>query len=134
VRADGRLTRRLDWSSDRRRYRAAAGVLVACLAAGFVMLGVGAAGGRAGGSGGLIVFVSTRDGPAALYAMRPDGTHLTRLASGAIGAQSPRISPDGAAVVYEDAHYIFRVLSRPGFHGDRFGWFPLFDQSVSSGP
>lgn len=25
-------------------------------------------------------------------------------------------------------------VSRPGFHGDRFGWFPRFNQSVSSGP
>ena len=26
-----------------------------------------------------------------------------------------------------------RGVSRPGFHGDRFGWFPLFNQSGSSG-
>lgn len=85
----------------------------------------------AAGSGGLIVFVSTRDGPAALYAVRPDGTHLIRLRTAATGAQSPRVSPDGRRVVFEDRNFGLRVLDlatgkgrpvAPGGGTIGFGW------------
>src|SRR5205823_3085414 len=60
-------------------------------------------------SQGLIVFASKRDGSESLYSIRPDGTHLVRLTRKA-GAQSPRVSPDGRSVVFEDGNYNLRLL------------------------
>jgi WD40-like Beta Propeller Repeat len=61
------------------------------------------------GSDGLIVFVSTRGGPQSLYSVRPDGSRLVRFTR-TTGARSPRVSPDGRHVVFDDANYDLRVL------------------------
>ena len=82
---------------------------------------------RAAPSQGLIVFTSSRDGGSSLYAVRPDGTHLTRLLA---HAEAPRISPDGSSVAFNTPSLNLEVLelpsgkrhplSAPGF--DLNGW------------
>lgn len=78
-------------------------VFIVLAAVGAVLAATGAA---AAPRDGMIVFVSSRDGVDGVYAVRPDGSGLTRLVA---NAGSPRVSPDGRHVVYHTGNFAFRV-------------------------
>jgi WD40-like Beta Propeller Repeat len=115
--------RRFRERSTSRRAGSAAALLVAALAAGC---------GGHGRAGGTIVFQGSGSGRAALYAMRPDGSGLTRLpvrlpADGAVvswtrdGTKALVTYDTGnggaAGYVYEPAAGTRRVLRLPGLLG-----------------
>jgi Tol biopolymer transport system component len=51
-------------------------------------------------SGGRIAFISTRDGNAEIYTVRPDGSQLTRLTTTAEHEAEPAFSPDGRQIAF----------------------------------
>ncbi len=52
------------------------------------------------GPDGVIVFSGDRDGDFDIWAMRPDGTGITQLTTGAARERSPSVSADGSRLVY----------------------------------
>lgn len=50
--------------------------------------------------GGQVVFQSDRTGTAQIYVMDADGGNVTRLTDEALGAETPKWSPDGTRILY----------------------------------
>jgi serine/threonine-protein kinase len=55
---------------------------------------------RLTGPDGVIVFAGDRDGDFDIWAMRPDGTDVTRITRGPARERSPSVSADGTRIVY----------------------------------
>lgn len=74
-----------------------------------------------GTNGQAIVFVSTRDGQADLYWMRPDGSGVTRLTTSAADDWRPAWSPDGQSLAFmsmRDGNWEIYVMPAPGPNGE----------------
>ncbi len=60
-----------------------------------------------------LVFVSTREGVAQLYAMNADGSGQVRLTTDSAGTSNPRVSPDGRFIAHK-VGTIARVITTTG--------------------
>lgn len=89
------------------------------------------------GANGLIAYTKTWDvtgtpGPdarSAIFTVRPDGTHRKRLTAGTDLASSPKWSPRGGRIAYEQGGAVW-VMKRDGtakqqlVDGELIGWLP----------
>jgi Tol biopolymer transport system component len=72
----------------------------------------------AGSSGGLIAFVSTRDGNGEIYVMNADGSNPRRLTNHRLWDGFPDWSPDGTQIAYysyvNDKNWVIKVMDADG--------------------
>jgi Tol biopolymer transport system component len=89
------------------------------------------------GGGGLIAFVSYRDGNSEIYTMKPDGSHVTRLTNNSETDDSPAWSPDGtriAFVEYREGIADIYVMDADGSNVTRLTNDPANDRSPAWSP
>ena len=74
------------------------------------------------GKNGLIAFVSNRDtGGGEIYAMKPDGTGVTRITFPTGGSGDPAFSPDGTKIAFKGSNNDIYVMNANGMKSDGTG-------------